>query len=226
MNHPPGTAAGNGGDFDSEPAAALLEQTKAQSRVQFAPGTPALFAFRAVAVLVAFGALWLSVRGQDPYSGPSGWAIAFGVAILAINSGASAWVIKRAGDGVSAAAKRAGLAWDGVRLVALLAAYVVTASLYHAGASQPVWGLYPANAPLLLAVLVAAAAAARHRWLLPGACLAMAIVAVAAGFGGPVDAWLIMGIGVCAVMLGTAAFTARAQRRSVVRPRPTANSTR
>ena len=225
MNHPPGTTAGNGDDFDPEQAAARPEQTQARSGVQFARGTPALFAFRAVAVLVACAALWLSVRGQDPYTGPRGWAVAVAVAILVINTGASAWVIKRAGDG-RARAQRARLAWDGIRLVALVAAYVVIASLYHAGATYPVWGLYPANAPLLLAILVAAAAAARQRWLMAGACLAMAIVAVAAGFGGAADAWLIMGIGVCAVMLGMAAFTARAQRRSGVWPRLTTNSAR
>jgi hypothetical protein len=225
MNHPPGITAGNSGDFDPEHAAAMLEQAKAQSHVQFAPGTPALFAFRAVAVLVACGALWLSVHGQDPYTGPSGWAIAVAVVILAINTGASARVIKRAGDGVSVRAQRARLTWDGVRLAAVVAAYVVIASLYHAGPTYPVWGLYPANAPLLLAVLVAAAAAARHHWLVAGACAAMTIVAVAAGFGGPAGAWLIIGIGVCAVMLATA-LTARAQRRSGVRPRLTARSTR
>jgi hypothetical protein len=218
MNDPPGSAARNGGDFDPEQAAGLLEQTKTQSRLQLAPGTPPLFAFRAVAVLVACGALWLSVRGQSPYTGPSGWAISVAVVILAINSGASAWVNKRATNELSAATKRARLAWDGIRLVALVATYAVTGSLYHAGASHPVWGAYPANAPLLLAFPIAAAAAARHQWLLAGACLAMAIVAGVAGFGGPADAWLIMGIGVCAVMLGTATFTAWQQHRTVVQP--------
>jgi hypothetical protein len=51
-----------------------------------------------------------------------------------------------------------------------------------------------------------------------GAILAFAVVAAAAGFGGPAGAWLITGTGLCAVCLGTAAFTARRQRRSMVRP--------
>src|SRR5882757_208520 len=55
--------------------------------------------------------------------------------------------------------------------------------------------------------LVAAAnGAGREDWPMTGACLAMAIVAAAAAFGGPVGAGLIMGIGLCAVFLGTAAF--------------------
>jgi hypothetical protein len=39
-----------------------------------------------------------------------------------------------------------------------------------------------------------------------GAGLAIAVVAGAAGFGGPAGSWLILGVGLCAVYLGTAAF--------------------
>ena len=95
MTHTPGTTAENGGDFDPRQAAALLEQATARARRQFTPGTPALFVFRAVVALVAFGGLWLSVRGQDPYAGPSGWAIALAFALVAVNIGWSAWAIKR-----------------------------------------------------------------------------------------------------------------------------------
>ncbi len=220
MTHTPGaTTAGNGGDFDPQQAADLLDQATQQARRQFTPGTPALFVFRAVVVLIAFGGLWLSVRGQDPYAGPSGWAIAVAFALAAINIGWGAWAIKRAGAGVSGPAQRAKRAWLGVMLVAWVAAYAVIAPLYHDGASHPVWGLYPASAPLLIVGLVCAAAgAARHGWFMAGGCLAVAVVAVAAGFGGPAGAWLITGTGLCAVCLGTAAFTAWQQRRSVIRP--------
>ena len=51
-----------------------------------------------------------------------------------------------------------------------------------------------------------------------GIALALAIVAAVAGFGGPAGAWLILGIGLCAVILGAAVFTAWQQRRSVVGP--------
>ena len=104
-------------------------------------------------------------------------------------------------------------------LAVWVAAYAVTAPLYHAGASHPLWVLYPASAPLMIIGLIGAAtAAARHDWPMAGTTLAVAIVAAAAGFGGPAGAWLIMGIGLCAAMLGAAAFAAWQQRRSVVRP--------
>ena len=221
MNHTPDTTtAGNGGNFDPQQAAALLDQTTRQARRTFTPGPPLLWVFRAVFVLVAFGGFWLSVRGQDPYSGrpaagpwPSSsrwWP--------STSAGAPGRSSARApaSAGQPSAERRA---WLGVMLVAWVAAYAVTAPLYHAGASHPVWGLYPASAPLLIIGLVGAAtAAARRDWPMAGICLAIAIVAAAAGFGGPAGAWLIMGIGLCAVCLGTAAFTVWQQRRSMVRP--------
>ena len=103
-------------------------------------------------------------------------------------------------------------------LVVWIVAYAVTVPLYHAGAGHPVWGLYPANAPLLIVGLAGAATAAVcNYWPMAGIALGLAIVAAVAGFGGAC-AWLILGIGLCAVMLGAAAFTAWQQRRGVVRP--------
>src|SRR5436853_3965201 len=67
--------AGGGGGFDPQEAAALLEQTTQQARRQFEPYPPWLLVIRAVMVLAACGAVWLSVRGQHPYKGPTAAAI-------------------------------------------------------------------------------------------------------------------------------------------------------
>jgi hypothetical protein len=221
MNHTPDTTtAGNGGNFDPQQAAALLDQTTQQARRRFTPGPPLLWVYRAAFVLVAFGGYWLSVRGhQDPYSAPPGGLVAIIFALVAINIGWSTWALKRAGAGVSGPAQRKRQAWIGVMLVAWVAAYALTVPLYHASASHPVWGLYPASAPLMIVGLAAAAtSAARRDWPTAGTTLAIAIIAAVAGFGGPAGAWLIMGIGLCAVCLGTAAFKVWQQHRSVVRP--------
>ncbi|MGD0686543.1 MAG: hypothetical protein ABSA03_15700 [Streptosporangiaceae bacterium] len=220
MNHTPDTTtAGNGGNFDPQQAAALLDQTTRQARRTFTPGPPLLWAFRAVFVLVAFGGYWLSVRGRDPYSAPSGGLLAVIFVLVAINIGWSTWALKRAGAGVSGPAQRKRQAWLAVMLVAWIVAYAFTVPLYHATATHPVWALYPANAPLMIVGLVAAATAALRRdWPMAGTTLAIAIVAAVAAFGGPAGAWLIMGIGLCAVCLGTAAFKVWQQRRGVVRP--------
>jgi hypothetical protein len=220
MNHPPdATTAENGGDFDPRQAAAMLDQATWQARRRFAGVTPQLWVFRAVLVLVVFGGCWLSVRGQDPYTGPSTAILPLAFALVGINIGWSSWAIRRAGAGVSGPAQRKRQVWIGVMLVVLVAAYAVTAPLYHAGASHPVWGLYPASAPLMIIGLAGAATAAALRYpRIVGTLLAIAVVGAAAGFGGPAGSWLIMGIGLCAVCLGTAAFIAWRERRSVVGP--------
>ena len=221
MNHTPDTATtpSNGGSFDPRQAAALLDQATVQARRRFTPGPPLLWVYRAFFVLVAFGGYWRSVRGHDPHAAPPGGLVAVIFALVAINIGWSTWALKRAGAGVSGPAQRKRRAWIGVMLVAWIAAYAFTAPLYHAGASHPIWALYPASAPLMIIGLAGAATAAvRKDWPTSGTTLAIAIVAAAAGFGGPAGAWLIMGIGLCAVCLGTAAFKVWQQRRSVVRP--------
>ena len=180
------------------------------------PLTPLLFAFQAVLVLAGFGGVWLSVRGQHPYTEHiSGWAITVVVAVAIINVGATAWVNGRAGASGSDPAQRRWQAWKVIMVAAWIIGYATTAPHYHAGVSHPVWGMYPVGAPLLIAA--AAAAAALQYWPLASASLAVAVAAVAAGFGGPAGSWLIMGIGLCAAHLGSAAYPAWRQRRSMVR---------
>jgi hypothetical protein len=220
MNHTPDSAtAENGGDLDPGRAAALLDQATWQARRTFTHPSPQLWVYRAFVVLVAFGGCWLSVRGQDPYSGPSPAILPVIFVLVAINFGWSVWAIRRAGAGVSGPAERRKHAWFGLMLVVFVVAYSVTAPLYHAGASHPAWGLYPASAPLLIIGLAGAAIAAALRyWIIAGILLAIAVVAAAAGFGGPAGEWLIMSVGTCAVCLGAAAFTAWQRGRSVIRP--------
>ena len=218
MDHIPGTAQDGG--FDPRQAIVLLDQATQQARRTFTPLTPLLFTFRAVVVLVVFGGCWLSVRGQHPYTGHiSGSVIAIAIVLVAVNIGWTAWAIGRAGTGVSGPAQRKWQAWTGIMAAAWIIGYAVTAPLYHAGVSHPVWGLYPASAPLLIIGLAAAAVAAAFRyWPLAVTALAIAVTAADAGFGGSAGSWLITGTGLCAVYLCIAAFTAWRQRRSMVRP--------
>ena len=211
-------AAGGDDGLDPRQAAALLDETTRQARRGFTSPSPLLWLFRAVLVLVAFGGFWLSVRSQHPYTGPTGWSLPVAFGLVAINIGWSAAAIKRAGAGVSGPAERRRRAWLGGMLLVWVIAYAVTAPLYHAGASHPLWGLYPASAPLMIIGLAGAATAPPRRdWPMGGVCLGLAIVAAIAGFGGPVGAWLIMGIGLCIAMLAAAGYSFWLQRRSVVR---------
>ena len=102
MNPTPDTTApaGNGGNFDPRQAAALLDQTTQQARRKLAPSPPWLLATRGVVVLAVLGAIWLSVRGQHPYQGPTAADIPILVAFVVLNFAATVTVRKRAIAGV------------------------------------------------------------------------------------------------------------------------------
>jgi hypothetical protein len=102
MNPIPDTAtAGNGGDFDPQQAAALLDQTTQQARRQFEPSPPWFLALRGVMALVAYGAIWLSVRGQHPYTHPTVLALPGVFAFVLVNLGATVALARRATAGVT-----------------------------------------------------------------------------------------------------------------------------
>ena len=211
-------AEGAEGPLDPRAAAALLDQVTRQAHRGFIVATPLLWTFRALLVLVAFGSFWLSVRSQHPYTGtPGGWALAVTFPLVGINIAWSAVAIRRAGTGVSGPTERRRRAWLGGMLAVWIIAFVITTPLYHAGTSHPVWALYPASAPLMIIGIIGAVTApVRRDWPVAGVCIALAIVGAVAGFGGPVGAWLIMGIGLCAAMLSAAAYTAWRERTSVI----------
>ena len=219
MNHTPGTtAAGDGGNFDPRQAAALLDQTTQQARRRLEPAPPWLLVIRAVMVLAACGAVWLSVRGQHPYKGPTAAVIPVIVTFVIINLGATVAVAKRATAGVSGRS-RLRPAEIAVLAVAWIGVFVVLGALAGAGVSRGiVYGVYPATVPLMVVGLAwAGIMAARANWRACGTGLGVAVVGAVGVFAGPAGAWLVMGIGLCVAMLGSAAAIVWQQRRSAVR---------
>ncbi|MGO8886383.1 MAG: hypothetical protein ACLPUO_25515 [Streptosporangiaceae bacterium] len=220
MNHTPDTtAADNGGNFDPQQAAALLDQTTQQARRQIEPAQPWLLVIRGVLVLAVCGAVWLSVRGQHPYKGPTAAVLPFVFAFVVLNFGATVAVAKRATAGVSgrtrlrpAEVTALAVVWVGV--------FAVMGALAGAGVSRSiVYGLYPATVPLIAAGLAwAGIMAARANWRACGTGLGVAVVGGVGAFAGPAGAWAVAGVGLCVVLLGSAAAIAWRQRRSVVRP--------
>jgi hypothetical protein len=190
------------GDFDPREAADLLEQTRRQAQRQFNPHTPVITIIQAFVALIGFGALWLSVRDQHPYKGPEGWALAVLYPMLAILIILVLIQNHRANEGVGRKDTRQARAAGAVIGVAWVAVYVYMGALAHAGASHSIlYGVYPATGPLMIVGLVAAAVAgAREEWPLFAGALGVAGVAAIAAYTGPVAAWLVMGVGLFAVL--------------------------
>jgi hypothetical protein len=207
------TSADSGGSFDPQQAAALLDQTAQQARHKFEPYQPWLLAIRAVLVLAACGAVWLSVRGQHPYKGPTAAAIPVVLAFVVINFGATVAVAKRATAGVSGRS-RLRPAEITVMAVAWVAVFAVMGGLAGTGMSRAiVYGLYPTTVPLIVAGLAwAGIMAARANRRACGTALAVAVVGAVGAFAGPAGAWAVAGVGLFVVLLGSAAAIAWRQR--------------
>jgi len=161
MNHRPDpTTAENGGHFDPQRAATLLNLTTQQARRKLEPTPPWLLVTRAVMVLAACGAVWLSVRGQHPYRGPTTADIPVLIAFIVINFTATAAVAKRATVGVTGRS-RLRPAEITVAALAWIAAAAVVGALAAAGVS---YSLYPTTLLIVPGVAWAAVMAARADW--------------------------------------------------------------
>jgi hypothetical protein len=182
----------------------LLEQTTRQTQRQFELQPPILLLAAAVTVLVAYGAVWLSVRNQHPYSGPSGTALGVLYGTLAVWIVLLTTVLRRALRGRSSRQRKL----EGITFAAIwICVYVFQGALHHAGASAAIaYGIYPAAAPLLIVgSAVAAYETARENRARAGLAAAAVVLAAIASFAGPASVWGVIGVGLCALLLISAA---------------------
>jgi hypothetical protein len=194
-------------ELDPREAAALLEQTTRRARRQLDLQPPLLMLTAAVVVLVAYGAVWLSVRNQHPYDGPSGTALVVLYGTIAVWAVFVGVVTRRATSGVSgrSAQRRRlealafGVAWVSV--------YVFQGALHHAGASHAIaYGIYPAAAPIIIVGSAAATyEAAVENWEWMGFAAAAVGVAAIAAYTGPATVWAVVGLGLAALLVARAA---------------------
>ncbi len=205
MNVTPDTTAGPGGTFDPREAAALLDQTTRQARRQFEPAQPWLLATRAVLVLAALGAVWLSVRGQHPYQGPGSSALLIVAVFVVLNFAATVAVRARATAGVSGRS-RFSPAEIAVMAASWAVPFVVMAAL---GVTRDSQSGYLLTVPLIVAGLAfAALMAVRSDWRQFGTGLAVAATGAAGAAVGQAGAWAVTGAGLCLTLLGSAAVIA------------------
>jgi hypothetical protein len=202
------TAAGNGGTLGPEQAAALLDQATQQARRKFQPSPPWLLVTRAVMVLAALGAIWLSVRGQHPYAGPTGADTPVLVAFIVVNFTATVAVRRHATAGVSGRS-RFSPGEITVLVLAIVAAVVAMAGL---GASGVDFATYPTSVLVIPGLAWAVLMAARANWRGLATGLAIVVMGIVGAFAGPAGAWAVAAVGLCAILLGSAAAIVWQQR--------------
>lgn len=208
------TTGGEGGGLNPREAARLLAQTQRQAQRGLDFRTPWLSLLAAAAALLALGAVWLSVRAQHPYKGPTAAGLLGLYAVVAIRIGAVLYTYHRATAGVSGRSLRQRRAEGAALAVGLIAVYVLMGALADAGASDGVvYGVYVVTATLVvLGAFWSARSAVREDWPGFGSAIAIVLVATGSAFAGPRGVWLSDGVGLCVVFLGLAAVQAWLRR--------------
>jgi hypothetical protein len=199
MSEQAGTTGGAGMDnaagmTDGTPmgvaeAAAVMREADEKARRGLRVRHRATFTIWGLGLLIGYGSMWLTVRGQRPFHGPDPAAFAV-VALLANASIMAGMDEARAESGVGGlSALRRRLSFASV-LLGLAGMFLVEAALVHAGAGRPVISVFEASAPVLVAgVFYLAIGAGRPHWAVTGLGLWLVAVAAAGGFAGPAGVW-------------------------------------
>jgi len=198
--------------FDPRDAKALLEATDSETRRALDVRGDLLFTAWGVAWVVGYLSIWWSTRGQDPYTGPAGWAYGIlSVALLAA-AGVTVVVITRASAGISGASTRVGTFYGLSWAVGFLLWQSVMGAVARAGVPDDVAGLLGAAGPALIVAVIYCVSAAL--WEDASFFVAGCVLAVATGLGvwtGPSTASLVIGV-VGGIGFATAAGLSRRGR--------------
>lgn len=197
-------------ELDATQAAAILAQATRQAKLEFEPTPPWRLVVIAFVVLLAYGAIWLSVRGQHPYGGPSAWAMVVTFALIAVLIAVSASSARRATTGITGPSVRQRRTVAAAIVVVYTAVYVFMAALKHLGVSPGiVYGVYPAVGVLIIVGAAGAGlAAAKESWLDLGTALAIVGAGAICAYAGPVGVWLATGISLFVIVSARAGVLA------------------
>jgi hypothetical protein len=199
VNEQAGVAGGTGMDdaagmADGTPmgpaeAAVIMRDADEKARRGLQVRHRATFTIWGLGLLIGYGAMWLTVRGQRPFHGPDPAAFAI-VALLGAASVMAGVDQARAESGVGGlSAMRRRLSFASV-LIGLAGMFAVEGALVRAGAGRPLVSIFEASAPVLVAgVFYLAGGAVRPRWAVTGLGLWLVAVAAGGGFAGPVGVW-------------------------------------
>jgi hypothetical protein len=173
-------------------AAALIQQTTSDTRRSLEVRVPQLYAAWGIAWLVGLGGMWLAVRGQHPYAGPTA-APTVVLSVLLVGAVAvTILYIVRATRGVHGVSEIQGRIFGFSWLVGFGAFFTLVGALAHQGASPSVLGLVSATGPLLITSMVYFVGAAIWLdWPMGAMGVWLAVVVAAAVWTGPVTVLLI-----------------------------------
>ena len=189
-------------------AARLLAQTQADARRSLDFRAPWVSLVAAVVALAGFGIVWLNVRNQHPFTGPSpaSLVVFYGLIALRIASVIYAYARARAGiSGHSVKVQRNEAAAMGAALVVWYVVLIAIAGSAHRSAGF-YWSLGLNGTLIALAAIWAGRSAIHKNWQDVALAVAVALIAAVGAIAGPRGMWLVNGAGLCVLLLTTGAI--------------------
>lgn len=140
--------------LDARQAAELLRRSADHARRRLIVNQPLIYGAWGAAWLAGCGAMWLSVRGQHPFTGAAGWASAVLGAGIALAVVATAIAAGRASRGVGGVSARQGMMYGLSWPAGFAALFALIGAAGHFGASPAVMGVVGAAGPLVVVGLI------------------------------------------------------------------------
>jgi hypothetical protein len=182
-----------GTGLDVQGAAAIMREAGDRAAGELRVRRPVIFASAGLALLLGYGAIWLSVRGQRPYHGPTAASAFVLIMLTGVAVAVTASVVGRAAEGVGGLSAQRRRIFRVSLVMGYLGVILMEAALDHAGVSRSVtFGVFAAATPVLVTgvVYIANSAGALDLTFFGlGCCLV--VVAAASSFAGPVTVWAV-----------------------------------
>ena len=188
-----GEAAGgdDGTTMGVADAAVIMQEASDRARRQLRVSHRATFTIWGLGLLLGYGSIWLTVRGQQPFHGlpPATFAVGALLSSASIMTGVAQAQADSGVGGLSAVRQR-------IHLLAVLAGFAamfaLEGALARTGASRAVFGVFEASAPILVAGLFyLTTSAVWLDWPLSGLGIWLLAVAAVGGFAGPAGVWAV-----------------------------------
>jgi len=203
-------------------AARLLAQTQADARRSLDFRAPWVSLVAAIVALAGFGIVWLDVRDQHPFTGPSPASLVVFYALIAARIATVIYAYARARAGVSGRSVEVQRNEAAAMGAALLVCYVllmaIATSAHHSAGFY--WSLFLNGTLIALAAIWGVRCAIHERWQEVALSIAVALIAAMGAIAGPRAMWLVNGVGLCMLLFATAAISTwrrRGKRAHTVR---------
>ena len=194
--------------MEAREAARLLTQTQADARRSLDFRAPWVSLVAAVVALAGFGIVWLNVRNQHPFAGPSPASLVFFYALIALRIATVIFAYARARTGISGHSvtvqRNEAVAMSAALLVWYVLLVAIAASAHHSAGFY--WSVFLNGTLIALAAIWAARSAIHKSWREVALAAAVALIAVVGALAGPRGMWLVNSVGLCVLLLAEAAI--------------------